>query len=106
MSKTILSNQLFVVFEDVLGLSCYDLKSGNLLWEFGENKFTVNSYSVVEDKVFVVAQNKDFETYLHVINVLNGNLLETIESDVEPEYITFIDRFLYVSGLLGIEIYK
>lgn len=56
--------------------------------------------------MFVVAQNKDFETYLHIVNMLNGNLLETIESDVEPEYITFIDRFLYVSGLLGIEIYK
>lgn len=104
--KTIFDNNLFVVVEDIPGISCYNLKTGSLSWEFGKNNFMINSYTVAEDKVYMIAQDPELETHVYVLDSLNGGLIEKIESNVEPEYITFIEESLYISGLLGIEIYK
>ncbi|QKX06154.1 PQQ-binding-like beta-propeller repeat protein [Aquimarina sp. TRL1] len=104
--KTIFDNNLFVVVEDIPGISCYNLKTGSLSWEFGKNSFMINSYTVAEGKVYMIAQDPELETHVYVLDSLNGDLIEKIESNVEPEYITFIEESLYISGLLGIEIYK
>lgn len=104
-SIKISENLFFISFEEFGGINCYDLVTGKLLWNFGENEITVNSYTIVNNHLIIIAQNQEYDIKTFVLDNTKGILKKEIHSNVEPEYITNIDGHLYISGLLGIEIY-
>lgn len=102
----VFDNKLYVPLGEGGGLHCYDLATGQLIWVFGKDEMTINSYTISKHQVFVVAETVEADILTAVLDATTGSLTQEIPSEVEPEYITLVDTQLYISGLLGIEVHQ
>ncbi|BDS14719.1 outer membrane protein assembly factor BamB family protein [Aureispira anguillae] len=101
----VFEDKMYITLGDGGGMNCYDLTTGKLRWQFGKDKMTINSYTITQNQVFVVAETLEADLQISIIDAMNGSLIDKVDTDIEPEYITHINDNIYLSGLLGMQVY-
>ena len=78
-------DQLFISQYDIAVVQQYDLKTGKLVKEIGEN---IQSFTVLKDKIYAITEGR--ESVLEYYDIKTGKLINTMETVVADYYNTMI----------------